>query len=213
MKNIVLFDLDGTLTDSSEGILNSVRYMLEKTGLAIPDEATLHNFIGPPLADTLGELYGLSAEEANEAVQIYREYYGDQGINQLTVYAGIEKVLVELAANYTLAIATSKPEFYAKQIIENLGLSNYFSGIFGADLAGERSNKTDVIAYALAQLEETNAVMIGDRKFDIFGAKVNQLKSIGVLYGFGDRQEMLEAEADFIVATVEELPAAIKKSF
>ena len=111
MKNIVLFDLDGTLTDSSEGILNSVRYMLEKTGLAIPDEATLHNFIGPPLADTLGELYGLSAEEANEAVQIYREYYGDQGINQLTVYAGIEKVLVELAANYTLAIATSKPEF------------------------------------------------------------------------------------------------------
>lgn len=213
MKNIVLFDLDGTLTDSSEGILNSVRYMLEKTGLAIPDEATLHSFIGPPLADTLGELYGLSAEEANEAVQIYREYYGDQGINQLTVYAGIEKVLVELAANYTLSIATSKPEFYAKQIIENLGLSNYFSGIFGADLAGERSNKTDVIVYALAQLEETTAVMIGDRKFDIFGAKANQLKSIGVLYGFGDRQEMLEAEADFIVATVEELPAVIKKSF
>lgn len=213
MKKIVLFDLDGTLTDSSEGILNSVRYMLEKKELAIPDEATLESFIGPPLTDTLKQLYDLSEEDANDAVEVYREYYGEQGIKQLAVYAGIEEVLDELAVEYCLAVATSKPEFYAKQIIESTGLSKYFSGIFGADLAGERSNKTDVIAYALAQLEETTAVMIGDRKFDILGAKANQLKSIGVLYGFGDRQEMLEAEADFIVATVEELPAAIKKSF
>ena len=204
MKKIVLFDLDGTLTDSSEGIINSVCYMLKKKGLAIPDEATLHSFIGPPLTDTLKQLYDLKEAEADKAVQIYREYYAEQGIKQLSVYDGIEEVLASLAPDYYLAIATSKPEFYAEQIIANTGLSKYFSGIFGADLAGIRSNKTDVIAYA---------VMIGDRKFDIIGAKANQIKSIGVLYGFGERNEMIEAQADRIVATVDELSVAIRQSF
>lgn len=213
MKKIVLFDLDGTLTDSSEGIINSVCYMLKKKDLAIPDEATLHSFIGPPLTDTLKQLYDLNEAEADKAVQIYREYYAEKGIKQLSVYDGIEEVLASLAPDYYLAIATSKPEFYAEQIIENTGLSKYFSGIFGADLAGKRSNKTDVIAYALAQLEETPAVMIGDRKFDIIGAKTNQIKSIGVLYGFGERNEMIEAQADRIVETVDELSAAIRQSF
>ncbi|WP_251865772.1 HAD-IA family hydrolase [Enterococcus malodoratus] len=213
MKKIVLFDLDGTLTDSSEGILNSVRYMLEKKALEVPDLATLHTFIGPPLDETLNHIYGLNKDESQKAVEIYREYYAEKGIMQLAVYPGIEEILEALSADYVLAIATSKPEFYAKKILSNVNLSSYFTGIFGADLAGERSKKTDVIAYALEQLEGDSAVMIGDRKFDIIGAKENHLKSIGVLYGFGDLQEMTEAEADKIAATVEEIPAAVNFAF
>lgn len=213
MKKVVLFDLDGTLTDSSEGIINSVRYMLEKLSLEIPDKATLFSFIGPPLDESLSRLYGLTDSESKKAVEIYREYYSDQGIHQLRVYAGIAEMLEELFPDYVLAVATSKPEFFAKQIIESAGLMQYFSGVFGADLAGERSNKTDVIAYALKELGEDSGVMVGDRKFDISGAKANQLKSIGVLFGFGDREEMIDAKADQIVATVAELSAAIKNSF
>lgn len=213
MKKIVLFDLDGTLTDSSEGILNSVRYMLEKKALEVPDLATLHTFIGPPLDETLNHLYGLNKDESQKAVEIYREYYAEKGIKQLAVYPGIEEILEALSADYVLAIATSKPEFYAKKILSDVNLSSYFTGIFGADLAGERSKKTDVIAYALEQLEGDSAVMIGDRKFDIIGAKENHLKSIGVLYGFGDLQEMTDAEADKIAATVEEIPAAVNFVF
>lgn len=213
MRKIVLFDLDGTLTDSSEGIINSIRYMLKKLDLEIPDLATLQSFIGPPLGDSLERLYGLSAAESKAAVEIYREYYADHGIHQLSVYSGITEMLEALYPDYVLAVATSKPEFFAKQIIENVGLTKFFTGIFGADLAGERSNKTDVIAYALRELQETSGVMIGDRKFDIAGAKANRLKSIGVLFGFGERQELMEAEADQIVETVEELTEAIKKNF
>lgn len=213
MKKIVLFDLDGTLTDSSEGILNSVRYMLEKKALEVPDLATLHTFIGPPLDETLNHLYGLNKDESQKAVEIYREYYAEKGIKQLAVYPGIEEILETLSADYVLAIATSKPEFYAKKILADVNLSSYFTGIFGADLAGERSKKTDVIAYALEQLEGDSAVMIGDRKFDIIGAKENHLKSIGVLYGFGDLQEMTDAEADKIAATVEAIPAAVNRVF
>ena len=211
MKKIILFDLDGTLTDSSEGILNSVRYMLEKKALEVPDLATLHTFIGPPLDETLNHLYGLNKDESQKAVEIYREYYAEKGIKQLAVYPGIEEILETLSADYVLAIATSKPEFYAKKILADVNLSSYFTGIFGADLAGERSKKTDVIAYALEQLEGDSAVMIGDRKFYIIGAKENHLKSIGVLYGFGDLQEMTDAEADKIAATVEEIPAAVNR--
>ena len=213
MKKIVLFDLDGTLTDSSEGILNSIRYMLEKKGLAISDTETLRSFIGPPLADSLKALYGISEAEAQEAVESYREYYADQGIKQLTVYPGVEKMLTDLSEDYSLAIATSKPEFFAEQVIENTGLTKYFTGIFGADLAGDRSKKADVIKYALEQLEGETAVMVGDRKFDILGAKDNQLKSIGVLYGFGDRQELAEAGADLLVEKALEIPLALQRLF
>ncbi|MGX7205877.1 HAD hydrolase-like protein [Enterococcus pingfangensis] len=213
MKNIVLFDLDGTLIDSSEGILNSICYMLEKQGLMIPNTETLHSFIGPPLGESLQELYKLTEVESKKAVQLYRDHYAEYGIKQLTMYAGIDKVLAELSKDYPLALATSKPEIFAKQILENAGLSEYFTGIFGADLIGGRSKKTDVIAYSLEQSLAADGVMVGDRKFDIIGAKENHLNSIGVLYGFGDQQELTEAGADQIVALVDELPAAIKSSF
>jgi phosphoglycolate phosphatase len=181
--------------------------------LAISDTETLRSFIGPPLADSLKALYGISEAEAQEAVESYREYYADQGIKQLTVYPGVQKMLTDLSEDYSLAIATSKPEFFAEQVIENTGLTKYFTGIFGADLAGDRSKKADVITYALEQLEGDTAVMVGDRKFDILGAKDNQLKSIGVLYGFGDRQELAEAGADLLVEKALEIPLALQRLF
>ena len=213
MKKTVLFDLDGTLTDSSEGIVNSVRYMLEKRGLVIPDEATLHSFIGPPLTETLSKLYDLTEKESQEAIAIYREYYSEKGIKQLAVYPGIIELLTELSTIYNLAIATSKPEVFANQIIRETGLSKYISHIFGADLVGERSQKQAVIAYALKELENKSAIMIGDREFDILGAKANHLKSIGVLYGFGDRKELVEAGADIIVEKVEDISNAVREVF
>jgi phosphoglycolate phosphatase len=129
------------------------------------------------------------------------------------VYPGVQKMLTDLSEDYSLAIATSKPEFFAEQVIENTGLTKYFTGIFGADLAGDRSKKADVITYALEQLEGDTAVMVGDRKFDILGAKDNQLKSIGVLYGFGDRQELAEAGADLLVEKALEIPLALQRLF
>lgn len=211
MKKTILFDLDGTLTNSSEGILNSIRYMMEKLELEIPDEATLYSFIGPPLTESLQQLYGMTPAEATAAVNVYREYYGENGLEQLSLYPGIEAMLDKLRSNYYLAIATSKPEPFAKRIIEAKGLSKYFIGIFGAELVGERSKKADVIAYALEKLGTSSAVMVGDRKYDILGAKANYLPSIGVLYGFGDRSELLEAGANQIVATPAELLEAINE--
>ncbi|MGG5370089.1 HAD family hydrolase [Enterococcus sp. AZ196] len=213
MKKIVLFDLDGTLTDSREGVLNSVRYMLKKMGLKSPGEAALRSFIGPPLKEMLETLYNLTESEAQSGIEFYREYYRNEGIKQLSVYSGIDELLTELSTEYYLAVATSKPEFFARQVLENTGLEKYFSGIFGADLTGERSKKADVIAYALNNLDKSPAVMIGDRKFDILGARKNDVKSIGVLYGFGDREELTEAQADIMVERVEEVAEAVKRAF
>ncbi|MFC4772046.1 HAD-IA family hydrolase [Enterococcus hermanniensis] len=211
MKRLVLFDLDGTLTDSSEGILASLSYMMNKLSLKIPDDTILASFIGPPLRDSLSTIYGMDNTEVEIAEKVYREYFAERGIHRLAVYPGIENLLNDLSSNYLLAIATSKPEIYAKQIVEQIGLTHYFTGIFGADLAGRRSKKADVIAYALNKLNTKEAVMVGDRKFDILGAKANELSSIGVLYGFGSQQELVNAKADIVVESVDELTDAIRK--
>jgi len=211
MKKLVFFDLDGTLTDSSEGILESLKYMMNKLSLRIPNETILASFIGPPLRDSLLTVYGLENEEAKIAETIYREYFAEKGIHRLCVYPDIKKMLNELSSDYLLAVATSKPEIYAKQIVAEIGLTEYFFDIFGADLDGQRAKKADVIAYALNKLDTLEAVMIGDRKFDILGAKANNLSSIGVLYGFGSRDELVNAQADIVVDSVSELTDAVRK--
>lgn len=207
----ILFDLDGTITDSGAGIIHSVTYALEKLNLSIPPEAELYSFIGPPLIDSFKTLYDLDTQTAEQAVQYYREYYQAKGMYENQIYKGIPELLNTLQEQgCALYIATSKPEIYAKQIIAHFELSSYFNGIYGASIDGSRSKKGDVIRYALKEAEITTiqeVMMIGDRSHDMIGAKENNLACLGVLYGFGDQAELERAGADYIAAT----PEAIEK--
>lgn len=209
----ILFDLDGTLTDPKEGITKSVAYALRAFGIETEDLDTLCRFIGPPLKNSFMDFYGLSSEEAELAVEKYREYFAPTGIFQNKVYEGVEKMLQHLqAGGKTIILATSKPTVYAKQILEHFRLDAYFNHVIGSELDGRRTKKGEVIACALeiAGIKDcTEAVMIGDRMHDVIGAKENNLDCIGVLYGYGDRRELEESGADCIAETVEELAKMI----
>lgn len=205
----ILFDLDGTLTDPGIGITNSVRYALERYGIEVGDRSELYKFIGPPLWDSFENFYGFSKAEANNAVEFYREYYREKGIFENLVYDGIENLLQKLKDNNRiLIVATSKPEVFAEQILEHFSIAKYFTCIAGSDLGGSRVRKGDVIRYALTGSNITDlskTVMIGDREHDIIGAKEVGIDSIGVLFGYGDRDELEKAGADIIVESVEDI--------
>ncbi|MGU7967107.1 HAD family hydrolase [Streptococcus suis] len=208
MYQTILFDLDGTLTDSGQGILNSVAYALEKMGIEEPDTANLNRFIGPPLYESFSKFYQLSPEDTQAAVDAFRVYFKEKGMFENQLYPGIIPLLEELrTAGKTLVIATSKPEIFAKQILEHFGIAHYFDVIAGASLDSSRISKADVIGYAINQLEvfPNYAVMIGDREHDIEGARKHQLPAIGVLYGYGNKQEFEKAGATMIVETVQDL--------
>lgn len=207
---VVLFDLDGTLTDPGEGITNSVMYSLKKYGIDVPDRSSLYKFIGPPLHESYETYYSFSHEQAMEAVGYYREYYGEKGIFENRVYEGIEKMLCTLQKKGVLClVATSKPEKYARQILEHYGLTGYFYFVAGANMDGTRTDKAEVIAYALEQIpgkfDRTQILMVGDRLHDVKGARKNQLDSAGVLFGYGSEQELKEAGADYLVENPQEL--------
>ena len=203
------FDLDGTLVNTEEGITNSVKYVLEKYHIKEYDMETLRKFIGPPLGESFQKYFGFSAEETGELIGCYREYYSAGGMYEAKVYGGIDRLLERLKEDgKVLAVATSKPEHFARKILERFGLADYFTCIAGASMDGSRSSKEDVIAYALAQCEVTErarVVMIGDREHDIYGAGKQGLDSVGVLFGFGSRKELEAAGADYIVNTPDEL--------
>lgn len=204
MFETLLFDLDGTLTDPFEGITNSVVHALEKFGIAVEDRRTLTKFIGPPLFDSFTHFYGMDEVTARQAITYYREYFETTGLFENAVYPDIPPVLEELRRRgKRLVVATSKPEKFAVQIMKHFSLDGYFSLIAGATLDDTRIKKADVIAYALAEsgADGRSSAMIGDREHDIFGAKANGLYSVGVLYGFGSREELLRAGADAIAAT------------
>ncbi|MGN0409537.1 MAG: HAD family hydrolase [Candidatus Fimousia sp.] len=205
----ILFDLDGTLTDSGMGIVNSVAYSLQKKGIDVEDKEELLKFVGPPLIESYRRYYGYSMEEAVEMVDIYREYYGTKGLYENSVYEGMEEVLKVLKERgKVLIIATSKPEEYARQIVEHYGLSKYFIYVAGSNMDETRTKKAEVIAYALESCNIQNmneVVMIGDRKHDVLGAKAMGVDSIGVLYGYGSREELEAAGADRIVESAEDL--------
>ena len=205
----ILFDLDGTLTDSGMGIVNSVAYSLQKKGIDVEDKEELLKFVGPPLIESYRRYYGYSMEEAVEMVDIYREYYGTKGLYENSVYEGMEEVLKVLKERgKVLIVATSKPEEYARQIVEHYGLSKYFMYVAGSNMDETRTKKAEVIAYALESCNIQNmneVVMIGDRKHDVLGAKAMGLDSIGVLYGYGSREELGAAGADRIVESAEDL--------
>jgi len=207
MFDIVLFDLDGTLTESGIGITRSVAYALRKHGIEEMDQAKLDRFVGPPLIDSFMRYYGFSKEQAVQAVADYREYYAVTGIFENRVYDGVESMLQKLVdAGKTCVLATSKPEHYAVQILEHFDLSRYFACVAGATMDEKRTGKADVIAYALEKTGMTGrAVMVGDRRHDIEGAKAHGLPAIGVLYGYGSREELETAGAAWIAQTPEEI--------
>ena len=192
MYHTILFDLDGTLTDSGPGITNSVAYALKKWNIEEKDINVLRKFVGPPLDASFAKYYGFSKEKCVQAIQYYREYYLTKGIYENQVYDGMEELLKWLRDTGRRAIvATSKPEPSAIHVLEYFHMDSYFDIIAGATMDGSRVEKSDVIRYALDRAgirDLSGVVMVGDRENDIQGAKANGLDSIGVLYGYGSRE-------------------------
>ncbi|MCL1842313.1 MAG: HAD family hydrolase [Defluviitaleaceae bacterium] len=209
MKEIILFDLDGTLTDPKVGITQSVQYALRHFDINVENPDELCKFIGPPLRVSLKEFFKFNDEDAEKAVEKYRERFLEKGIYENVMYEGIDTLLENLKNHgKTLMVATSKPTVMAKQILEYFNLDKYFTFISGAELCGKRSEKSEVIQYALNENDISDldsCIMVGDRKYDILGAKAVGIANIGVLYGYGDKKELSEAGADFIVPSVTEL--------
>lgn len=207
--NYLLFDLDGTITDSATGITRCVEYALNYFGIQVSDLHDLLPFIGPPLLDSFKEFYHFTDEQAVIATEKYRERYKDKGIYENELYPGIEELLAQARQNgKTVILATSKPEIFARRILDYFKLSDYFSFIAGSGLDGSLHTKTDVINYILQSnkiADLSSVIMIGDRKHDIIGAKNVGIDSIGVLYGFGDYDELSEAGATHIVKDIAEL--------
>ena len=205
--DFVLFDLDGTLTDSAEGIVNSVVYALERKGVPYVSKQELRRFVGPPLQASFRDHCGFSEEEAKDAVRVFREYFTEKGIYENAVYEGVPEMLLSLCkAGFKLAVATSKPEAFAKQILERFDLAKYFTVIAGASMDG--TDKPTVIRLALSRLNtepSSRVLMVGDREHDILGAKEVGISSLGVLYGYGSKEELEEAGAAYIAAS----PSAI----
>lgn len=209
MYQTVLFDLDGTLTDSGIGIINSVVYALQKYDIVVSDRAELNRFIGPPL-DKSFEIYcGFDREQAKEAVEYYREYYREKGIFENAPYEGVAEMLKTLKDNgKTLIVATSKPEAFAKEILDYFELSEYFYYIAGSNMDGTRTEKQEVIRYALETAgvsRKSSVLMVGDREHDIIGAKAVGIDSLGVLYGYGSREELMRAGAVYLAESVPEV--------
>lgn len=217
MSKYILFDLDGTVTDPEVGITLSVAYALRHYGIEVEDARSLRKFIGPPLHDSFIDFYGFSREKAFEAVDKYRERFAETGIFENEPYEGIHELLAQLKSEgYIMAIASSKPEVFTKRIIEHFDLSPYFTEVCGSELDGKRTDKSEVITYALEKLGAPAAedvIMVGDRHHDIVGAKKNGLTSIGVLYGFGSEAELHEAGADYIAASVNDIGKIVSKIF
>ena len=209
----ILFDLDGTITEPGLGITNSIMYALNKMGISVSDRSELYKFIGPPLWESFQNFYGFSNDEADKAVEYYREYYKDKGMLECTINEGIEPLLQNLRTNgKSLIVATSKPEIFAKQVLSNFNLDSYFNYIAGSNLDRTRSEKDEVISYALESCKINDkqfAIMIGDRKHDITGARKNNIRSIGVLFGYGSREELENAGADYIAENAKDIDAIL----
>ncbi|MDE7405875.1 MAG: HAD family hydrolase [Clostridiales bacterium] len=212
-KNI-LFDLDGTLTDSFDGITNSALYALHKMGVTKYNKSNLNFFVGPPLYDSFGKIFDGDEQKVERAITLYREYFADRGWKENSVYDGVPQMLQRLNdMGKTLIVATSKPELFARRIAEHFDLAKYFVFVAGASMDSSRTKKAAVIDYAIAStgIDKADTIMIGDRNHDIFGAKQCGLKSMGVLYGYGDLQEHTAAGADYIADTPQDVVKILSK--
>lgn len=209
---LALFDLDGTLADSGPSFVNSLRYALEGIGVPVPADDVMRSYIGPPLFETFRDSFSFDDPTSAEALRLYRERWADLGVGETHAYAGVPAVIDELAAtDLTLAIATSKPTASAVRVLEYLGLDRYFAFVGGAEFEGKRQRKSEVIAHTLEEMtalhgervDPAEVVMIGDRRHDIIGAREHGIDCIGVLWGFGSRDELVDAGA----VSIAEAPA------
>lgn len=215
MFNYILFDLDGTLTDPKLGITSSVQYALRALGIEEPSLDKLEPFIGPPLADSFREFYGLDEGQIETAIAKYRERFNDRGIYENEIYPGIAEMLAALkASGKKLSIASSKPTRFVERILDYFDIRTYFDVIIGSNMDGTRSKKEEVVEEALRQMlpsgmtpaEKKAAVaMVGDRRFDIEGAREHGITSVGVSFGYAPEGELEQAGADYIVDTVNAL--------
>ena len=212
MTKVILFDLDGTITDSGEGIINCAELALRHFGLPVPNREAMRVFVGPPLHDTFFK-FGVPADRLDEAVRVYRSRYTTVGKFENTPYPGVRQLLDKLnAQGHTLYIATSKPEHMAVEILEKFGLSDCFQMICGATLDTSRSKKEDVIAYLLDRSgSRGNAVMVGDTEFDVTGAAAHGIPTIGVSWGYGTVESMEAAGAAAIAHSMDELYAILNR--
>lgn len=215
MYDIILFDLDGTLTDPMIGITTSVQYALGKMGIVEEDLTQLTPFIGPPLIASFKEFYHMDDAEAKQAIVYYREYFAAGGMYENLVYAGMVNLLEELTKQgKTMFVATSKPTVFSIKILEHFGLLHFFKEVIGSELDGSRDEKSQVIEFVLSKIEDldrSKIIMVGDRKYDILGAQENGIAVIGVSYGYGSQAELQEAKPNYIVNTVSELQEILCK--
>lgn len=209
MYQYVFFDLDGTLTDPGIGITNSVAYALNKWNIEVKERSELYKFIGPPLEESFRKYYDFSEKDAQKAVEYYREYFCVTGIFENTIFDGTEKLLADVKqSGRKVVLATSKPQEFAEIILKHFHIEQYFDYVAGATMDASRNKKADVIRYALelcGNPDLNDVVMVGDREHDIHGANVNGLDSIGVLCGYGDRDELQTAGATYIVDKIEDV--------
>lgn len=204
----ILFDLDGTLTNPKEGIINSILFALKKLEIRENNVNELDSFIGPPLRESFKTRYNLTDIKADQAVNVYREYFSTQGLFENEPYFGVEELLEALSINnFKLYVATSKPTVFAQQILRHFNLEKYFIEIIGSNLDNSRTDKTEIISHVVSahQLKTSKSIMVGDRKYDIIGAKNNSVKTIGVTYGYGSLEELTLCKPDLIAENCTEL--------
>lgn len=210
MYKAILFDLDGTLTESGEGITKSVQYALEKMGYPEMDLEKLRVFVGPPLLEQFMKYAGMSEEEGRQAVVYYRERYSVTGIFENRVYDGVPNMLGELRRKgYLLAVSSSKPEYFVTKVLDHFGLTGYFDEIVGSEMNGNRTGKAEVIEETLRRLQLSDhreqVIMVGDKEHDVFGARKCGLECIAVSYGYGTMEELTQADPLKIAASPEEV--------
>lgn len=211
-KKSILFDLDGTLTDSGEGIMNAATLALKHFGLEVPSRDEMRVFVGPPLKDTFIK-FGMDPKDTDEGIEVFREYYTDKGIFENFPYPGIRELLRDLkAAGHQLYVATSKPEYMAERVLNHFDLAQYFDLICGATPDESRVEKSEVIDYLLAQAGNVNqTIMVGDTTFDVIGAAAHGIPAIGVAWGYGKVADMIDAGATAIAHTAQELFELLQK--
>lgn len=209
MKSVLLFDLDGTLTNPRPGIVSSIRYALERLDHPSPPDDALALWIGPPLRRSFATLLGISdAGQIERAMALYRERYTDLGLYENSVYQGIEDMLTRCQTHASaMFVATSKPTVFAERILQHFGLAGFFERVYGAELDGRFDNKTELLAHLLAAegIPAATAAMIGDRAMDVVAAKTNGAHAVGVLWGYGSPEELRDAGADTLCVAPAEL--------